>query len=285
MLENTLFLRDFSVLDYAYFDPRLGLQGESLYVSAALEGELDAQGFIFDFGPAKKLLKKIVDERLDHKFLVPKSLSSLSAPGENFEYEAPLEAIERIDSDSVNREALEAFLEQEARAVMPPNVRRVRFHLREDPRFLVEANFRYTHGLRLHEGNCQRLFHGHRNPVEVWLDGQRAPQWEGWLAREWEGAHFVHQETLRGGDFQLGRRQKKNPAQVEIYYRSPQGEFRAKMPASRIIVLATEPSIENIARLGYQLLEQEGLMGHTVVAYEGLNKGSSFTSKTGLREW
>lgn len=267
-MKTTLFLRDFTVLDYAYLDPRVGLQGESLYVSATLEGELDAQGFILDFGPAKKLLKKLVDERLDHKLLVPRSRC------DDFEYLAPAEAIQRIDSDHVSREALEAFLEEAALARLP-RVSCVRFHLREDTRFLGEANFRYTHGLRLHEGNCQRLFHGHRNPVEVWVDGMRAPQWEGWLAREWDNAHFASLCTVKSGDLPMGARQPKNPGQIEIAYRSPQGDFSAVLPASRVVLLEAEPSIENIARLGHELLAREGLAGHRVVVFEGLNKGAA----------
>lgn len=280
---TSLFLRDFSVLDYAFLDPRVGLQGESLFVSAALEGELDAKGFILDFGPAKKILKRLVDERLDHRLITPRSATGSSFEwesenGEKYSYASPAEAVQNLDSNRVTREALEGFLEQEAKALLPANVKRVRFHLREEPRFVVEANFRYTHGLRLHEGNCQRLFHGHRNPVEVWVDRQRAPLWEGWLAREWHDVHFAHKETILSGDFQLGRRQPKNPGRAVIAYRSPQGEFRAELPAARVVALETEPSIENIAKLGHELLAAEGLVGHTVVAYEGLNKGASFGS-------
>lgn len=281
MAETTLFLRDFTVLDYAFLDRFNGLRGESLHVSAALEGELDSQGFLLDFGPAKKLLKRVVDECLDHKLLVParmegSSFRYASENGEEWEYEAPEEAVERIPSEFVTTDVLEKVLEAEALRLLPKNVRRIRFQLREETRFLTDANFRYTHGLRLHEGNCQRLFHGHRNPVEVWIDGARVREWENWLAREWSDAHFAHRATVSGGDLVLGERRPHARGFAEISYTSPQGFFRAWIPAARLIVLETEPSIENIARLGYERLEKEGLVGHTVVAYEGLNKGASF---------
>src|SRR5690606_26003543 len=104
---------------YAALDPQQGLCGESLYVSAALSGELDRQGFIFDFGPAKKLLKQLVDEKLDHKLLVPGSIQTSafqSKNGEIWGYEAPLEAIARVPE--LNRQALENFLEEAARPLL-----------------------------------------------------------------------------------------------------------------------------------------------------------------------
>lgn len=281
MAETTLFLRDFTVLDYAFLDRFQGLRGESLHVSAALEGELDSQGFLFDFGPAKKLLKRVVDETLDHKLLVParvdgSPLHFVSENGEEWEYEAPLQALERIPCEFITREDLEVFLAAAARPHLPRNVRRVRFQLREETRFLTDANFRYTHGLRLHEGNCQRLLHGHRNPVEVWVEGVRVREWENWLAREWSDAHFAHAATVSGGDLVLGERRAEARGFSEISYTSPQGLFRARIPSARLILLETEPSIENIARLGHARLAKQGLEGHTVVAYEGLNKGASF---------
>jgi 6-pyruvoyl-tetrahydropterin synthase len=289
---STLFLRDFTVLDFAYLDAEAGLQGESLHVSVELGGSLDHQGFIFDFGPAKKVLKKLVDETFDHKLVVPSRSPGLEktpdgwklqTANEEFSYTAPEQSWVLLGGARVTAEAIAADMAARAKAVLPANIASVRFELREEARFAGEANFRYTHGLRYHDGNCQRLFHGHRNPIEVWVDGARNEEWELLLATEWEGAHFTAAATLANRealDLPLGRRLFNHPGTAEIAYSSPQGNFRSRIPASRLVLLETEPSIENIAKLGYELVRRQGVAGALVVrAYEGLNKGSSFTSR------
>jgi len=281
-MRQTLFLRDFTVLDFAFLHGEQGLLGDSLHVSAELEGELDEQGFILDFGPAKKILKKLVDDTLDHKLVIPGLNSRLKGTAKGLEfagllYEAPDEAVEVLEGEEITIPLLAEFLEKEAMQRLPANVKGVKFLLRPEARFDSEPNYRYTHGLRLHDGNCQRLLHGHRNPVEVWRGSERVRALEEFLAAEWENAHFTFAPTLVSKlDLPLGRRQKALPGLAEIAYDSPQGSFRAHLPAARIILLSTEPSIENIARLGAERLQAEGHGLLRVVAYEGLNKGASF---------
>lgn len=284
-MQQTLFLRDFTVLDFAFLDELKGLQGESFYVSAELDGELDAQGFVLDFGPAKKILKALVDETLDHRLLIPAQNPLLkgTAKGLKFgglEYEAPEQAVALLEGTEITLNLIESFLSSEAKGRLPSNVHGIRFSLRQDPRFLKEPNYRYTHGLRLHEGNCQRLLHGHRNPVEVWIDGCRSEKWESFLAEQWDDAHFTYVPTLENAaelDLSLGKRSPYHKGMAVVQYSSPQGRFRATIPASRLVLLEEEPSIENIARLGSRLLQAQGIENVRVVAYEGLNKGASFT--------
>ncbi|RZA03589.1 MAG: hypothetical protein EOP11_15995 [Proteobacteria bacterium] len=287
MPAQTLFLRDFTVLDCALLDPKLGLLGESLYVSAELSGALNEKGFIFDFGPAKKTLKNVIDEVMDHRLVVPSVCASIRRQGvlleygEGLSYEAPAEALTIIEGAELSLPALSAYLEAACLAALPKNVSHVKIELRAEPRFQTEANFRYTHGLRLHDGNCQRLFHGHRNPIEVWVDGARDEAQERWLASEWENVHYAHVETvsnLKALDLTLGRRAKAHDGIAEIEYSAPQGRFWGRLPANRLVLMAAEPSIENIARLGLELVREQGVRGALrVVAYEGLNKGASFS--------
>lgn len=284
MARSTLFLHRLSVLDFAFLAPGLGFQGESFHVSAELEGELDAQGFILDFGPAKKLIKSLVDSSVDHKLVVPTHpLLSGTAKGfrfESLEYHAPQEAVVLLEEEQVSLASLEKFLEETIQPELPSNVKRVKIRLEQESRFFQEPNYRYTHGLRLHEGNCQRLLHGHRNPIEVWLGTERQSKLEELLALEWAGAHFTYAPTLLNQnqvDLPLGRRIENHPGLAELGYTSPQGEFWAKFPASRVILLEQEPSIENIAKLGWERLVQEGVSKDVrVVAYEGINKGSCY---------
>lgn len=274
-MRTSLFLHDFTVLDYAYMDAELGIRGDSLYVSAELSGDLDAHGFIQDFGPAKKWLKALVDNELDHKLLVPKKLAS------KLQYSAPASAQVVLEANEINMPVLEDFLASLALKQAPSNIKNIKFILREDARFHSQANFRYTHGLRYHDGNCQRLFHGHRNPIEVWLDNQRATELEELLSQEWQDVHFVEASTLKNLaelDLTLGHRKPQHPGLAKISYDSAHGKFFGEIAASRIVVLDTEPSIENIARLAHARLREEGVSGNLMVrAYEGLNKGASFS--------
>lgn len=278
-----LFLHNFTVLDFACLSAERGLEGMSFYVSAELEGELDEQGFIFDFGPAKKSLKQVVDTALDHRLAVPALNPAIQGTATGFafaglEYDAPAEAVAMLETAEITLPILEKFLADEAMQVMPKNVTSVRMELIPERRFERDANFSYTHGLRKHQGNCQRLLHGHRNPIEVWIDGRRDEKWERFLATEWDGAHFTVASTLANRaelDLPLGRRTRR-PGTAWVEYESPQGFFRAALPAEKIVLFETEPSIENIARVSAERLRSEGVKTAKVVAYEGLNKGASF---------
>jgi 6-pyruvoyl-tetrahydropterin synthase len=287
----SLFLNDFTVLDYAYVCARSGVRGDSYFVSAELFGELDEKDFLFDFSQAKKALKALVDDAFDHKLLVAMGagvvavrdgvLEIRAADGSSWSYGCPRGAYELFPDAEINAEVLAYHLARLAKARLPANVRECRFTLTSSPRFAAEANFRYTHGLRFHDGNCQRLLHGHRNPVEVWVKGLRDPSWEKILADEWQDAHFVAVPTLRNRaqlDMALGCRRPRHEGQALVEYTSAQGLFRGSVPAARVILVEQEPSIETMSKLAAETLRAKGLSGSfRVVAYEGLNKGASFS--------
>jgi 6-pyruvoyl-tetrahydropterin synthase len=278
----SLFLNDFTVLDYAFIGPSW-LAGDSYFVSAELGGALDAQDFLLDFSAAKKILKSLVDESFDHKLLVPAALAKVRGQilswGESWEFEAPCSAYEIFPDMEISASILENHLARLARAKLPSNVETVRFRLTSPARFEKEANFRYTHGLRFHAGNCQRLFHGHRNPVEIWVNGIRSAEWETRLAKEWDGAHFVALSTLKNPvalGLVSGERHPEHTGVAEVEYSGSQGRFRGRLPASRVILTNSEPSIETMSALALERLRSWGLRGRLrVVAYEGLNKGAA----------
>ncbi len=287
----SLFLNDFTVLDYAFVDEQSGILGDSYYVSAELTGELDEKEFLLDFSVAKKMLKALVDEAFDHKLLVPMGGSATTVKtdgltvrardGSVWDYTCPREAFALFPDARISAEVIQYHLGRLALAKLPKNVKEARFTLRSPERFGSEANFRYTHGLRFHEGNCQRLFHGHRNPIEVYANGARAPEWEAKLAAEWAGVHFVALPTLKNLsalDLSLGVRAPGHSGAAEVEYAGSQGEFRGFIPAARVVLTEKEPSIETMSALAYQRLRAYGLTGPLrVVAFEGLNKGSSFS--------
>ncbi|NOG32137.1 hypothetical protein HLB35_10885 [Halomonas sp. TBZ9] len=61
-------------------------------------------------------------------------------------------------------------------AQRPPNVSWVTLTLSAET--IDDAAFGYSHGLKRHLGNCQRIAHGHRSRLEICQRGQRVPQLE-----------------------------------------------------------------------------------------------------------
>lgn len=75
---NHLFIDNLTVIDFAYLDHHRGLVGESWIADIVLGGELDEQGMVFDFGNVKRTIKRVIDERVDHRLVVPAGASCLA---------------------------------------------------------------------------------------------------------------------------------------------------------------------------------------------------------------
>ena len=58
---SELFVQRLTVLDFSYLDVERGLVGESWQADIVLQGDLDAQGMVLDFGDVKKITQKLFD--------------------------------------------------------------------------------------------------------------------------------------------------------------------------------------------------------------------------------
>ncbi|MBV8063608.1 MAG: 6-carboxytetrahydropterin synthase, partial [Nevskia sp.] len=68
---TTLFVEQLTVIDCAFLDAQRGLVGESWIVDIELDGDLDEQSMLLDFGEVKKRLKRALDSSADHTLVVP----------------------------------------------------------------------------------------------------------------------------------------------------------------------------------------------------------------------
>ncbi|WP_148863194.1 6-pyruvoyl trahydropterin synthase family protein [Marinobacter fonticola] len=278
---NHLFVDNLTVIDFAYLDHHRGLVGESWIVDVVLAGELDEQGMVFDFGSVKRTIKRVIDERVDHRLVVPKDQPGLQvrehgdraeiecplADGSVVTHGSPLEAVLLIRGHKVVPSAVSALLQDELRAVLPANVTGIDVHLREEE--IDGPYYHYVHGLKKHLGNCQRIAHGHRSRIQIQRNHARDQQLEREWARRWQDIYIGTEEDV------TARFVEDDISYLSFTYEANQGEFSLTLPASRVYLMETDTTVELIAaHLGDACKRTYGEDEIQVKAFEGVGKGA-----------
>ncbi|GKW48102.1 6-carboxytetrahydropterin synthase [Halomonas sp. NCCP-2165] len=273
----SLFVDNLTHLDASLWCPRRGLIGISWAVDAELDGELGEDGMLFDFGEVKPWIKSRLDDGADHTLLVPtrapgvtiqecrEGLRLTTRAPYPLELRAPRQAFTLLPWAEVRREALAEHLAGELMRRPPPRVSAIRLTLRDEA--IDGAAYTYSHGLRQHTGNCQRIAHGHRSRLHIWRNGRRAPELEARWAAHLADSYLVDGDDLVGDP-------DDDPRHLTCAYRAPQGEFRLRLPAERCRVLPSQTTVERIALwLAEEIAAAEG--GRIrVQAFEGIGKGA-----------
>lgn len=304
----TLFYQHLTVLDFAYLDKDRGVVGDSLVVDISLTGLVDDEGVIFDFSNAKQLIKKIIDEQVDHRLVIPKGMLQSTATKKDFgfhynyglEYQkksltyfAPRQAFCEITQNQVTLETLKEFLENIILKEMPQNITKVSIALKPESNKSDQYFFNYTHGLKNHYGNCQRLLHGHRNTIEIWCNKARQLHWEKKLVEEVfsKNIHFCWWENvvnksellaLNYGKVPHGKISKQDvnlldQVGVEIFYTGNQGDYFANLPLDEVFFVPLESTVENLSvSIGMWIKEYFAKPNDQikVIAFEGIGKGA-----------
>ncbi|WP_421844545.1 6-pyruvoyl trahydropterin synthase family protein [Marinobacter algicola] len=278
---NHLFVDNLTVIDFAYLDASRGLVGESWIVDVVLGGELDDQGMVFDFSNVKRTIKRVIDERVDHRLVIPRAYKGLEwnedepdsftwrlTDGTYILHRSPDEAVVWLSSDRVVPSAVARLLEQELRAVLPANVTDVDIALRED--VIEGAYYHYVHGLKKHMGNCQRIAHGHRSPIRIDRNEHRDRDLENQWAKRWQDIYVGSEE-----DVTQRWVAKDGTAYVTFEYEANQGEFALTLPENRVYMLDSDTTVELIAaHIAGQLKSEFPEDAIRVKAYEGVGKGA-----------
>ena len=275
-----LFVEQLTVVDCAFLDARRGLVGESWIVDLELDGALDEQGMVLDFGEVKKSLKKAVDGAADHRLLVPAAAPELDfvRSGANcglsfkaqtgpVEHQSPLKAVGLIEAPEVTAQSVATHLQDAIRKAVPGNVTSVEVSLRNER--TAGSYYHYTHGLKKHAGQCQRIAHGHRSRLEISLDGRRDER----LERLWAD---------RGRDIYLGSAADivaHGKGRIRFEYHAGEGDFALELPVDRCDLLQTDSTVERIAEhLCAQVADERPGQKVEVRAYEGVMKGAIATA-------
>lgn len=273
----SLFIKDFTHLDGAFYDPLRGPIGISYRLGIEFIGSQIADGTVFDFSAAKKLAKKIVDKTADHAFSVPHSLVKFNTDTVEFNdtyfyYNAPRESVYTLDNASIDN--LISKLEIEILVACRQtkecgNLLAVKIHAAEEKTDDENRYFyNYTHGLKENNGNCQRLVHGHRSSIRIYVNNQRRDDIEKSICQVFADKHFAWIDNVSSDG-------KNN---ITVKYTSSQGVFSLVLPKSKVITMNDETTVENISKfIAQNVAKQIGVENKIEVhAFEGIEKGSKY---------
>lgn len=278
---TVLFVKRLTVIDNSILSPSRGLIGESWQVDVELEGELDAQGMVLDFGAIKRSLKHLIDEQFDHKLLVPADhpglqirdygdglhLSFETSDGHQVEHRSPHDAVRLVPCERIVTDRLSQIIADYLSPQTPDNV--IAVHVRLWPESIAGAFYHYSHGLKHHDGNCQRIAHGHRSRIEILRNGQRDTGLEDDWASRWTDIYIATREDL------IGTSTRDGEDYCEFGYKSAQGLFGLTLRQSACYLIDSESTVENIAQhIADQLKRENPDDRFKVYAFEGVDKGA-----------
>jgi len=280
-----LFVKQLTSIDFSYLDTDRGLVGESWLVDVELGGDLDDQGMVLDFAEVKGSIKQLIDLEFDHRLLVPARCDGLQIEAQNQEikirfplknggqirHTGPADAIRQIDSDSINTRQVAQEIISSLKPSLPDNVEDLSINLYPEP--ISGAYYHYSHGLKQHLGNCQRIAHGHRSALQIMRDDARDEVLEQSWCDAWKDIYIGTRQDLIAEDSQDGI------SYLKFGYSAIQGHFELSLPKSSCYLIQTDSTVENLAQhILEKLKERHPNSEIEVRAFEGFGKGAISTS-------
>ena len=286
----SLFVENITNLDFSFLSKARGLLGETWLVDITLSGELNNQGMIFDFSKVKKQIKSIIDDTADHKLLVPircpRYRPSQQASNNYIDfsyqsntgliqYKAPKQAVCLVEANEITTDVVTKLLINSIKKHLPVNVADIQLTLYQEPN--LENYFHYTHGLKKHQGDCQRMAHGHRSSLEIQVDGYRNYELEKQWCKKWQDIYLVSEEDITN-------LQNTSGNYLEIKYTANQGDFYLRVAKNSCYIIKSSTTVEllafHLAETIYNSLQKQ----HTVAVklFEGYQKGAISFFKANL---
>jgi 6-pyruvoyl-tetrahydropterin synthase len=282
---SKLFVNNLTIIDSSLLDQERGVVGESWRVDVELEGSLNNQGMVLDFSDIKQYVKQTIDLHFDHKLLVPAANPRCQIEEQAEEVEikfwlnsgawirhiSPMTAVSRIDADQIDQKSLAAAIMGQLIPGLPDNIDD--FQLRLEHEVTSDSSFHYSHGLKQHCGNCQRIAHGHRSRIEIIQDGKRNNKLETEWAELWRDIYIgtttdLVDEFTSDGEEYLG-----------FGYTAEHGSFKLELPKGLCYLIETDSTVENLAQhIADKLKGDHPDSGFQVRVFEGVDKGAIGTA-------
>lgn len=267
-MKTAMYIDDLTAIDFSVYDGT-DIKGDSISLSVMVTGEENETGMISDFGKIKPKLKYICDEEVDHRLVCDsrylthhndRSLGEFPVSGGMINAQGPSVmfcAIPMASADYITD--IKHYLLSKFSQAMPE------FEFEITLTRSTTASFQYNHGLKLHDGNCQRIIHGHSSDLEIQIDGQPCRKNHDWIASSLNGKHFFNRNDVVVGD-----------ERSTVRYHASQGEFEVHIPNQLVEAVQGEPSIENISKHIATLVKDHNPEAQSVRVRvsEGLSKGS-----------
>ncbi len=272
-----LFVNKLTVIDFSFLDPIRGLVGESWQANIILKGSLDQQGMLLDFGHVKKIIKTYIDDNFDHKLFIPNSknlkkniiddsymeIEYIFNEKDLFFHKSPLDAIVEIESEKITTAKCEKAISVGLLSMMPDNISELDVKL--IPEHIDKAYYHYSHGLKNHDGNCQRIAHGHRSKIIIKRNNKRDEKLEAEWAEKFKDIYIGSHEDLLYEDNN----------QMVFQYDGSMGTFFLKIPSRKCYLINKDTTVENIAQHIAEKLKINDPKGvFQVFAFEGIDKGA-----------
>lgn len=276
-----LFVNHLTVLDFSYVHRERGILGESWIVDLELHGDLNQEGMVFDFAEVKNRVREAVESLFDHKLLVASQMDSMTVDqdqqqltlswkdvqGQQYRYQAPSCALALVDTVEITPEVMVPLLHQACKGALPNNVKDLKITLRTEE--ISGANYQYSHGLKKHQGDCQRMAHGHRSRLKILRNGKRDPLLEKAWALKWKDIYLGTREDLTA-DFS-----KDGHDYCTFQYQAEQGLFELTLPKKSVYLIDSDTTVELIAQhMADHLKQDDPEHSFEVRAYEGVMKGA-----------
>ncbi|TRY32541.1 6-carboxytetrahydropterin synthase [Aliiglaciecola sp. M165] len=285
-----LFVNDLTVMDFSYLCPERGMVGESWIVDVILDGSLNEESMVLDFGKVKKELKFLIDEYVDHKLLVPAehafsvitrdeltdqvSVDFMRENNRTIHLVCPAEAYAFVYSDKVTISSVGQYLKEVIATHLPSNVQGIELVLRAE---VIDTPFyHYTHGLKKHDGNCQRIAHGHRSKVTVFENDTYSLSWQQYWATRWKDIYIGSEDDLvNAKDSAFVSIPVDEQSHYFFSYESSQGSFSLAIPIAESEIIKTDSTVECLAQyMADELKKHETSSSFKVFAFEGVGKGA-----------
>lgn len=285
-----LFVCNLTTIDFSWLDPLRGLVGESLIVDISLTGELDEQSMVMDFSLVKKEIKKYLDASVDHALVFPlrnpritythyaehADVMLFSDAGKTVCFvSGPAASFLPIDAASIDTTELTKWLNKKIKYFLPANIVDAAITLRYEDN--AGNYYHYAHGLKKHDGNCQRIAHGHRSIIQIFINSKRDAYWEQYWAERWKDSYLMSEnDVVAVSQLSVRAQALYHDKLLASAYTSSQGYFEILLSHEQVEILPGDTTIE---RIGCFIKQEIGRLDPksgnvTVHAFEGIGKGA-----------